>query len=136
MMKCIGSKGLEPIGFWHEIKIQNFFMPKLQRKQKNKIWGVLDEDGNWTEEADEIDSRFCDHFANLFTTTRPSRQQREAVVNSVPRRVTTEMNKELTRPFTKEKIKEALFQMCLTKAPRPDGLPAAFFQKHWKFVGE
>lgn len=46
------------------------------------------------------------------------------------------MNEELDRPFIAEAISATLSQMCPTKAPRPDGVPAAFFQKHWKSVSK
>lgn len=49
-------------------------------------------------------------------------------------KVISEMNARLEKPFTLEDIVEPLSQMCLTKAPGPYGLPAAFFQKHWQSV--
>lgn len=113
-----------------------FHAKATTRKQKNKIWGVLDEKGNWAEEAEVIERRFCDHFANFFTTINPSRQQREAALENIIKRVTTKMNEELTIPITKEEIKEAIFQMCPTKAPGSDALPVEFFQKYYNFVGE
>lgn len=104
-----------------------FFHTKATaRKRKNIIRGVLDEDGNWSVETEVIERRFCEHFTKLFTTTNPSRQQKEVALKDMPRKVTVEMNKDLGRPFTKEEIKETLFQMCPIKAPRLDGLQLSF----------
>lgn len=79
---------------------------------------------------------FGDYFTNIFTTSSPSPTQLNAALEAVPVKVSGEMNNQLDQLFTKEEIAEALAQMCPTKAPGLDGLPAAFFQKHWSSVNE
>ena len=49
-----------------------------------------------------------------------------ALAGLVPK-VNLDMNGQLDMPFIKEEISASLSQMCPTKAPRPNGLPAAFF---------
>jgi hypothetical protein len=46
------------------------------------------------------------------------------------------MNLSLNEPYSAKEVKEALFQMCPTKAPGPDGYPAHFFQKQWYLCGD
>jgi hypothetical protein len=59
----------------------------------------------------------------------------EAVLNTVPVRVTSEMNAKLLEMVTEAEVKEACFQMFPTKAPGPDGYLAHFFQRHWDLCG-
>jgi hypothetical protein len=51
----------------------------------------------------------------------------EVVLDSVPVRVTGEMNEGLTASITNNEVRATLFQMFPTKAPGPDDLPAHFF---------
>ena len=56
-------------------------------------------------------------------------------LNIAPQRITTDMKEELSRPYSVEEVKVALFQMGPTKVPGPDGMNALFYQKFWHIVG-
>ncbi|KAL5567855.1 hypothetical protein UlMin_024430 [Ulmus minor] len=58
------------------------------------------------------------------------------VTDSIPIRVSPEMNNCLLKPFNEDDVKAAVFGMSPTKAPGFDGMPALFFQKYWQFVGQ
>ena len=97
------------------------------RKRKNKVWGIENDQGIWLKERDEIDEEICSHFQELFTTSNPSPSQIQATLQGMTTKVTPEMNVQLETSFTAEDVEEALANLCPTKAPGPDGLPAAFF---------
>lgn len=104
------------------------------RKRKNKIWGIVDSQGNWTVKGEEVEGEFCEYFTSLFSTTRPYQNQLDAALEEIAPRVTEKINDQLQQPFTEEEIFEALSHMCPTKAPGPNGFPAAFYQKYWKMI--
>ena len=53
----------------------------------------------------------------------------EEVMEAVDRKVTNKMAQSLTQAYSEEEVKNALFQMHPSKAPRPDGMSPFFFQK-------
>ena len=73
------------------------------------------------------------YFQEFFSTAHP--QNIESVLQSVQRKVTTHVNESLTRPYTADEVKLALFQMHPSKFPEPDGMSTFFFQKYWHIVG-
>lgn len=96
-------------------------------KRKKKIWGIENSHGSQLKEKEEIESEFSSYFQEFFTTTSPTPNQIKAVLKEMPAKVSPKMNAQLEKRFTVEDIAEALSQMCPTKAPGPNGLPAAFF---------
>lgn len=49
------------------------------------------------------------------------------VIGAVSQKVTPKMNEELLQPYSVEEIKVAVFQMHLSKSPRPDDMSPFFY---------
>ena len=104
-----------------------------ERRKKNTIIGLCDEEGKYCETTEDIANIVVSYFEKLCTTSLPT--WISEVTNSIPTRVTEEMNQNLVREFTKEEVEAAFHQMHPTIALGPDGMLAIFYQKYWDIVG-
>uniref|UniRef100_A0A2N9HU49 CCHC-type domain-containing protein n=1 Tax=Fagus sylvatica TaxID=28930 RepID=A0A2N9HU49_FAGSY len=90
-----------------------------QRKRTNTILGLWDRDHHWQTNPAEIAQVAVDYFNRIFSSSNP--QAIDEVVHEVEGVVTSSMNAELLKPFVKEEVQNALFQMHPSKASGPDG---------------
>lgn len=58
------------------------------------------------------------------------------VFEGLPVAFTEDMNEELTKPFSSMEFFKAIEGMTDGKAPGHEGIPAEFFFKCWKFIGD
>lgn len=72
------------------------------------------------------------YYQGLFTATSTCNEE---VIECASRTLSQAQNLQLLREQTEEEVKIALIQMNRDKAPGPDGMTLAFFQKHWEIVG-
>ncbi|XP_074274052.1 uncharacterized protein LOC141597484 [Silene latifolia] len=104
-----------------------------ERKRKNFIAKLIDDDGVERVGTEEVTKVALDYFEGLFTSSNPSNF--EDVVAGIRGRVTTAMNTELRRDYGEEEVLDALNQMHPLKAPGPDGMNGLFYQTYWSTVG-
>lgn len=105
-----------------------------QRKWRNKISKLKRVASQVIEDEQEMGSMASAFYKSLYTSKGTTDMNR--VLDSVPIKVTSEMNNQLLCPFDKEEVKVALFQMFPTKALGPDGYSMHFFQRHWDICGD
>ena len=94
---------------------------------------MFDFDERWCTSDEQIAQVAESYFQELFSTAHP--QNMESVLQSIQRKVTPQMNESLTRPYTTDEVRIALFQMHPSKSPGPDSMSPFFFQKYWHIVG-
>ncbi|XP_059436088.1 uncharacterized protein LOC132169016 [Corylus avellana] len=102
-----------------------------QRRRSNHIKSIIDENGVFWE--NDVGGAFVNYFSTLFNS-----EGVEHIVDGLEGlegRITAAMNEDLSKPFTEDEVRTALFQMAPQKAPGPDGFHAGFFQKNWDIVG-
>ena len=95
--------------------------------------GLYDREGQCHTDEDKIANIVEDYYKQLFTSS--TSLDMDAIIESVDRVVTKGMAQSLTRPYTEEEVKTALFQMHPSKSPGHDGMSPFLFQKFWLIVG-
>ncbi|CAA7017787.1 unnamed protein product [Microthlaspi erraticum] len=103
------------------------------RKPKTCIKRIIDEEGI-THTKDEAIAKVAeDYFVKMFTAsdTIPV----DDVIPTMERKVTDEMNTQLTQPVTDTEIKEAMFLIGSDRAPGHDGFSASFYRQFWNQIG-
>ncbi|KAG7599040.1 Reverse transcriptase domain [Arabidopsis suecica] len=122
---------------WYQAGDKNtkiFHAITKQRRARNKILGLLNNDGMWVDKEVGIEHLAVDYFKDLFTTSDP--QEFHSVLQDVPNMISEDMNQKLTREISPEEVKKALFSLHPDKAPGPDGMTAFFYQKLWDLIGQ
>ena len=89
--------------------------------------------GSWHDSVDGIVEVAVNYFKNLYSTSHLTHILE--VLETIPNKITEDMNQRLIQEFTREEVEIALNQMHPTKAPGPDGMSTTFFQNYWGIVG-
>ncbi|XP_030923348.1 uncharacterized protein LOC115950262 [Quercus lobata] len=90
----------------------------------------MDENGNWHDSIDGIVEVAMSYFKNLYSTSYPTRISE--VLDTIPTRVTEDMNQLLIQEFTREEVEVALKQMHPTKAPGSNAFELMHYLEHKK----
>ena len=104
---------------------KNFHLKASQRRQRNLIQGIMDPQGKWLEELEDVARVVVQYFNDLFSSGPFARI--DECLEVVPQKVTIDMQQALSCDFTVDEIEAALFQMGPTKALGPDSMNAIFY---------
>ncbi|XP_042980012.1 uncharacterized protein LOC122310200 [Carya illinoinensis] len=104
------------------------------RRLINTIKKVANEKGVTANNQEEVSLAFQDFYRNLFSTSAP--RGSATLLQSFQARISSEMNRTLTRPYSKEEIQRAILDMNPLGSLGPDGFPALFYHQHWPAVGK
>lgn len=110
-----------------------FHMSASSRKRANQITKLRNAAWEWKEWNVGLEELIVDYYADLYSASQVEWME---VTECVTNFITAEQNLGLLKEVTGDEVKEALFQMHPDKAPGPDGMTPAFFQKHWSTVGK
>lgn len=104
-----------------------------KRRRNNHIQKLLNENDEWTNWQNGLQSLIQDYFQNLFTAEQTNG---DTVLNCITQTVSEHQNRLLLETITEAEVKAAVFSMHPDKAPGPDGMTPAFFQKNCNVVGK
>ncbi|KAB2609074.1 hypothetical protein D8674_012242 [Pyrus ussuriensis x Pyrus communis] len=113
---------------------QFFHSSTLQRRRRNKIVKLRDENGNWVESPAQVRQLVDNHFTSVFSSAGD--RNWGSLLDCINPSVSPEMNEALIAPVTEEEIKAAAGNMGGLKAPGPDGFQGIFYQTYWEIVRE
>ncbi|CAN6566565.1 unnamed protein product [Malus baccata var. baccata] len=109
-----------------------FHQSTIQRRRRNKLVRIRNEEGGWQEDPTRVRLTVEDHFQRLFTSN--GNRDLGDILYCLDPVVTNDMNETLCSPISNEEIKDVVFNMGGSKAPGPDGFQGLFFQSYWDII--
>jgi hypothetical protein len=106
---------------------QYFHLVANGKYRKQHIFKLEQEDGVIVGDVD-LKTYITNYYKGLFGPPEENNFTLVEDQNQDIPQMTVEENNILTSPFTKEEVKEVVFQMEHNKAPGLDGFPAEFYQ--------
>ncbi|KAK3221989.1 hypothetical protein Dsin_009014 [Dipteronia sinensis] len=125
--------------FWLKSGDRNtkyFHSRASSRRNRNRIRGLIDNDGNWVDDHDKICSVVVDYFGDVFCSSGTTQGDIDRVLQCIQPCLPDGKKALLDAKFTSEDVRTAVFDMYPTKAPLLDGLPTLFYQKFWSVIGD
>jgi len=107
-------------------------MTASSRRRKNTISKLRHPNGSWLTSLDDMSAHIHDYFSGLFQAINGDQKP---IITRIQSRVTENDNATLTKPFSVDEFKEAVFSMHPDKSPGPDGLNPGFYQFFWDDIG-
>jgi hypothetical protein len=99
-----------------------------QRRRKNRIECLEDEQGVQQFEPSKIEDILLNHFKQLFESQ--DTYHISDTVDVVRGRIIQDMFNMLSEKYTSDEVLQAIEDMKALAAPGPDGLPAFFYQTY------
>ena len=84
-----------------------FHLRASQRKKRNKIFKLRKADGSLTEDVNEMKNLITTFYKDLYTLE--GTQDMERVLQTVPVKVSNQMNEQLMKDFIEGEVKQTLF---------------------------
>jgi hypothetical protein len=116
-----------------DLNTKFFHAAATSRRKVNRINSLLDASGTLVTKDEDLCEVARAYFVDIFNKQNSIITP---VINIVDQTIFQEDNNMLTKPFTMEEFKLAMFSMHPDKCPGPDGFSPGFFQHFWHLCGQ
>eukprot|EP00253_Pinus_taeda_P008598 PITA_08598 len=112
-----------------------FHRSTIQRRMRNNISQIINEQGEKMETQEEIEREFIQHFKEM--SKEPNINQTtaiEEITQHILHLISEEQNSLLLKPISLQEVETAAFSLKAGKAPGPDGFTSNFFHYFWELI--
>lgn len=113
-----------------------FHKSATTRRIRNSINRLKRPDNTIATAQKYIEETIIDYYATLFSSQHTDMADIQNISDMISSAVSSDMNCQLSIPFSKEKVKKVVFDHSPTKALGPDGFTALFYQNAWEIIGD